>query len=246
MKKTVVLMACSLLIVVFLTACKNEQESTAMHIVEQSIKAHGGLETWQNIKTLSFNKTTILFKKDGSIEKETNQKQSFELQPVFKGEISWEEDNNKYRISFDGEKVTKMINDSLVLFETELESAKNSIIAAHYVVNQPFKLLEKNTFLKNNGIKELDDKQVYAIDVSYTSDHETSDQWTYYFDIKTYQLLANKVIHKPTTSLIKNLDFNTDTRLMFNAHRKSYFLKASGDIDYLRAEYFYDSFKITY
>lgn len=235
--------------VLLFVGCSEPLKLTARQIVEKSIETHGGLETWQNATILSFTKTTILFNKDGSIEKEINQKQSFELKPQLKGFIQDLNYPGIVGIDFDGDNFWKKENDSIrkITDTTELETARNRFFSAQYVVSQPFALIEDNTILKLKGKEELDGKQVYAIDISYTSDNESSsDKWTYYFDIKTYQLLANKVIHKPTASLIKNLDFNTGTGLMFNAHRKSYFLKASGDIDYLRAEYFYKDFKVVY
>lgn len=226
--------------------CSKTSNLSAREIVEKSIETHGGIVNWKNVKTLSFNKTTILFKEDGAIETKIEQKQSFQLQPEFKGEISWIENNAKHYISFDGKEAKKTINDSLVFSKIELQNVKNSIIAAHYVVSQPFKLLEENTILKYNGEERLDKKRVHAIAVGYSNDTETSDEWTYYFDVETYKLLANKVIHKPTASLIKNLDFNSETGLTFNAHRKSFTLDSLQQIKYLRAEYFYENFKVTY
>lgn len=228
--------------------CNESSKLTARQIVEKSIEVHGGLKTWQNAKSLSFTKTTILFNRDGSIEKEVNQKQSFVLRPQLKGFIQDLKYSGIVGIDFDGDNFWKKENDSLrkITDTTELETAKNNFFSVQYVVSQPFALLEENVILKHEGKEELDDNLVHVINVSYTNDTETSDEWSYYFDTTTFQLLANKVIHKPAVSLIKNLDFNTVTGLMFNAHRKSYFLKVSGDIDYLRAEYFYKDFKVAY
>lgn len=43
---------------------------TAKQILKKSLKAHGGLELWQKIDTLSFTKKTILYNQKGIKEKE--------------------------------------------------------------------------------------------------------------------------------------------------------------------------------
>ena len=73
-----------------------------------------------------------------------------------------------------------------------------------------------------------------------------NDTILYYFDTKTHKLVANKVKHNNNTSLIKNLTFNDTSGFVFNAHRKSYTLKENSEIDFLRAEYFYGNFRVTY
>lgn len=236
-----------MLICVFVLGCKQEEKLTARRIVEQSIEVHGGLEKWNSAKTLSFDKTTTLFNKDGSVESTTMQQQSFQLQPKLKGEIvSFNKSING--LYYDGERFMKRIKDSIYTITNplELERMKNSFFAAHFVVCQPFKLLDEGAILKFTGIEEMDGKQVNVVAVSYKNDTETSDEWTYYFDVNTYQLVANRVKHNANISLIKNLKFDNQSGLVFNAHRESYTLKASGDTDYLRAEFFYTNFKVSY
>ncbi|MFT4575601.1 MAG: hypothetical protein ACI9SI_000511, partial [Polaribacter sp.] len=84
----------------------------------------------------------------------------------------------------------------------------------------------------------------YVIQVGYTNDTEISDKWFYYFETKTYQLVATKVVHGARISMIKNVSYDKSTGLLFNHHRKSFFIKPSGEMDYLRAEYFYTNFYI--
>lgn len=221
----------------------NTKEITAEDIVSKSIEVHGGMNAWSRLKHLEFDKTTILFNQDGSIEREIEQHQLFNLKPSFEG-VLLSKEPHKNDLYFHGNAFSKVINDSvfMVTDSIELETAKNTFFAAHYVVCQPFKLKDKGVVLDYIGIDKLEETEVHKINVSYLTDNENSDKWTYYFDAKTYQLVANKVNHKGNISLIKNLEFDAKTGLIFNAHRKSYTVLENGS-SYLRAEYFYKNFK---
>ena len=63
---------------------------------------------------------------------------------------------------------------------------------------------------------------------------------------QTYDLVANKVILSDHTSWIENLTYDTSTGLKFNEKRKSYRLNKQGEKTYLRAEYFYSNYSVTY
>jgi hypothetical protein len=224
----------------------NTKDITAEDIVNKSIVSHGGMDAWSQLKHLEFDKETILYNQDGSIEKEIVQHQLFILKPSLEGALLSKE-THKNDLYFHGNAFSKVINDSvfMVTDSIELEKAKNTFFAAHYVVCQPFKLKDEGVLLDYVGIDKMDAKKVYVINVSYPTDYKNSDKWTYYFDINTCQLVANKVNHKGTISLIKNLEFNSKTGLTFNAHRKSYIM-IENDSSFLRAEYFYKNFKVLF
>jgi len=233
-------------VIIAVSSCKQGQQLSALHIVEQSVDAHGGIVNWKSITALSFDKTTILYTKDGAVESSITQQQSFKFNPELNGQIV-----SFYKgivgLYFNGTTFRKRTADSFytVTDSIELDAVKSSFFAAHFVVSQPFKLLEEGAIFKFGGIETIDEKQVFVIDVAYDGDGKSSDKWTYYFDVDSYQLVANKVIHNTKVSLIKNLKFDNSTGILFNAHRKSYTLSSSGDIDFLRAEYFYENFKIS-
>ncbi len=235
-----------LCVIVF--SCEQEQKLTAQNIVARSIEAHGGLDLWKEAKSLSFDKSTILFKRNGSIEKEIKQRQEFQLQPKLTGTFHDLKLIGNQGFHYDGETYWKMANDSVweVSDSLEMSNLKNTLMAAHYVVCQPFKLLDANAILNYKGVEEMDDKRVHAIEVSYKGDLENSDQWIFYFEVESFKLIANKVKHNTNISLIKNLSFDKSSGMMFNAHRKSYTLTEEGTIDYLRAEYLYENFEVEY
>lgn len=226
-------------------SCQKEK-LTAQQIVERSIEYHGGSANWDDLKVLSFDKTTILFYPDGSTESKVEQFNLFKFQPYLFGKIEWATNGDDYLITYDNGKVEKMINDSFITSVDALEQAKNTFFASQYVVCQPFNLMSDEAFLTFEGEEIIDDIRVFAVGVRYEGDLENSDRWTYYFDTKSYKLLSNKVIRPDHTSLVQNLTYDTSTDFTFHGHRKSYRLTPTGEKEYLRAEYFYDNFDITY
>jgi len=179
---------------------------SARQIVEKSIEAHGGMDTWKNVKQLSFDKETALFFEDGSVEVKTDQFQLFRFQPVLFGKIEWESDANDIVITYDNEKIYKAINDSIITSSDELERAKNSFFAAQYVIVQPFALLDKDVELTLKGQIEIENKKVYEISVKYPSDTEASNKWSYFFDTESFEIIANKVELSDHTSWVEKFN----------------------------------------
>ena len=230
------------LIVGFLYSCDDEKP-TVDEILSKSLIAHGGLESWQKMQSLSFDKKTVLYTKDGSFEKEILQKQSFffggephEIIHSLTDSVTYFLKNNVY---------TKKNRDSVfVLGNEELTIVKNMFASAYYVVSQPFHMKESNALLTFEKDTLINSKKVFVVGVSYQNDDSESDQWTYYFDAETYRIVSCKVKHEPTVSYIENTEFDSSTPFLFNAKRKSTFLNQKGEKDYLRADYFYTNFKV--
>ena len=85
----------------------------------------------------------------------------------------------------------------------------------------------------------MDSIEVLALQVSY-SDAPNADLWHYYFTPENYKLRAVQVDHNNRTSLILNELYETQTGLLLNKTRMSYFLDSLGQITYLRAAYEYE------
>ncbi|MCF6294892.1 MAG: hypothetical protein L3J25_04300 [Flavobacteriaceae bacterium] len=225
-----------------LLSCK--EKLTGLQIIEKSIEAHGGIESWRKIKQLSFDKETTLFNEDSSVELRTEQFQLFQFGTKLFGKIEWQNNGNNISIMYDGEKISKSINDSVVDSKSELEKASNAFWAVYYVACKPFDLIDENADLLLVGETDLEGKRCYVVDVLYKNDTAESDRWSYIIDAETFKVVANKVVLKDHTSWVENLTFDTSTPLIFNAHRKSYRLNEAGEKTYLRAEYFYKNFKV--
>ena len=217
----------------------SNEPSTAETIVRNSIEAHGGMERWQKAKELSFHKSSEFFDANGTSESKSIQEQHFKLIPL-EGTLSWLDDNNQIRIEYDGERTIKFINGQAISDSLVNASAHNDFMSAHYVVCQPFKLLDAGITLIYQGKDTLDDNQfVDVVNVRYGG--EGSDQWWYFFDVESSVLIANMVQHGNTYAFIQNLSFTESGGIKFNHHRKSWRVDSLRNKQFLRAEYFYDS-----
>ena len=229
----------------FLFSCQ-KTELTANQILKKSLKAHGGLELWQKIDTLSFTKRTILYNQDGVKEKEIIQHQSFYGGIPLHGKIS-SLGTEKSSISVINGVYTNSIRDSLIpITDHEIKAINNSFKSAYYVISQPFNLKESDALLVYKKDTILNGEKTFVVDVSYREDENTErpDQWTYFFNAKTFLVVAAKVFHSPTISFIKNTKFNTKTPFVFNSERVSVFMNKDGSEDYTRAAYFYSNYKV--
>ena len=234
-----------IIVISFLFSCQ-KIKPTAKQILKKSLKAHGGLELWQKIDTLSFTKKTILYNQKGIKEKEITQNQSFYGGIPLHGKIS-SFGTEKSSISVINGVYVKSIRDSLVsITDDEIKAINNSFKSAYYVISQPFNLKESNALLFYKKDTILDGEKTFVVDVSYREDENTRtpDQWTYFFNAKTFLVVAAKVFHSPTVSFIENIKFNKETPFVFNAERESVFLNKDGSKDFLRASYFYSNYKV--
>ena len=71
------LLVYSLLVIGFIS-CNKELEP--IFIIKRSTEAHGGIESWKNLKSLSFTKKTNLYKEDGSLKSTILQNQKFDFE----------------------------------------------------------------------------------------------------------------------------------------------------------------------
>jgi hypothetical protein len=229
----------------FLFSCQ-KTKLTAKQLLSKSIDAHGGLEFWQKVDTLSFTKKTILYNRKGLKEKEITQHQSFYGGNFINGNITTI-GTDKSNISIIGDVYSKRIGDTLIsISNNEMKSITNAFKSAYYVISQPFNLMESGALLSYKKDTILNDEKTFVVDVSYEEDQNTNtpDQWTYFINAKTYLIVAAKVFHSPTVSFIENINFNKETPFVFNAERESVFLNKDGSKDYLRASYFYSNYKV--
>jgi len=236
----------TIIFIVNLFVSCQKKEITIGDILSKSLEAHGGLEIWQQVDTLSFTKKTILYNREGLKEKEITQHQSFYGGDFINGEIT-SIGVDKSRISIIGDIYSKSIEDSLaVLTDDDVKLINKSFRSAYYVISQPFNLKQSDALLFYKKDTILNGEKTFVVDVSYREDENTNtpDQWTYFFNAKTYLIVAAKVFHSPTVSFIENIKFNKETPFVFNAERESVFLNKDGSKDFLRASYFYSNYKV--
>ncbi len=226
------------LFVAFLAGCAHE-EPIPEQVISRSISAHGGWETYQQLKSIDFTKTTILYDSLGNVASRTDQEQNFQFVPERSISVRWRKDQDTILVALRHGKVDKLVNDSAVVNEKELTKAGNLINAAEYVVFQPFLLKDTNATFTYLGKRTINGRKTEAIGVNYG---ELKDPWVYYFDTCDHKLVGAQVTHNGNISLIENVSFDGTTGLLLNAHRKSYFIDDANNKKYLKAEYFYKAF----
>ncbi len=214
----------------------------AREIVIRSIEKHGGRTSWENLRSVAYNKITILFDSNGTEESRTLQRHMYILKPDLTATIQWIEKEDSIKISYNKGTALRYING---IPESNSEGTSQSAVdAAMYVLFQPFKLMDAGTVLEYVGVDTLDDKVVKVVKPNYAGTQSGDDEWFFYFDIATDELIANMVNHKGRRSLIKNVAFDPTIPLYLHQHRKSYFVDSLLNIHYIRAEYFYTDYKL--
>ena len=215
----------------------------AEEIVLKSIEKHGGKADWENLKSISYNKITVLFDSTGARESSMVQRHNYNLSP-FEATIKWIEKGDSLRVVYKDNKAIRYVN-GLPQSNAE-DDAKSTVDAAMYVLFQPFKLMDPGTILHYVGKDSLDGRVVNVVKPVYEGHQPGDDEWFFYFDSATDELVANLVNHNGKISLIKNIAFDPTISLYLHQHRKSYFADRELNIQYLRAEYFYTNYKLEY
>lgn len=219
----------------------------AEDIVQQSIEVHGGWEKWTNLKSISYSKTVILYDSSGAKESTINQYHSYQLKPSLSGVIWWLSESDTIIIAYANGEGIRSINAVADYTTQSKKAATKSFLSSFYVLFQPFKLLDQGTIITFVGNDTLEDgTEVSVVQAGYSSTNTGSDRWWYYFDKKTNKLVATMVNHPPTYSLINNIVYDKTTEILFNGRRKSYFVDSLRNMQYLRAEYFYDSYRLEF
>ncbi|WP_162819763.1 hypothetical protein [Kordia sp. SMS9] len=222
----------------FLYAC--EPKLTAIEVIEKSLEeAHGGKAAWETVKTLTYEKTTTFYEPSGNVEKTITQKFQNTLQPEFTSKVIWMEGTVEKRIVFDGTETFVFENGYQITDDDIVEAAEKEMMAAQYVLWQPYKLLDTEASLTYERIVQLEDKtNAHAIKVTYPN---SDTIWWYYFDVNTFLLKENLIQHSETTySQIVNIKQEQNTGLQLHQHRKSLKIDIEKDEKYLRAEYHYN------
>lgn len=229
------------ILVIFALACENKL--TAEKIIKKSIEeAHGGIENWEKINIVRYKKTTILYDSLGNVESCKTQHIQTVLKPNFSSEIFSNEGTIRKHIVLQGEKLMLFINDEPQIDAEKREKAYKEVIAAHFILWQPYKLLTDDVSLTLQGKIHLEDgSEVYKIKAVYP---ESNTQWWYYFDVNTWLLRENLVKHGATYSQIKNLEQEDQTGFRLHQKRKSYTIDSIRNQKYLRASYHYEIYEL--
>ncbi len=228
----------------FIFSCSPSPERQAQELLEKSIEAHQLSKKWEDIATIRFKKWTRMLDENGSIESESEQLVEFRLKPYFEAKLSWTKDSASHVINFNGSKTSYQMGVNFIQNEDFLKAKRAEIDAAFFAFAQPWNLLEENANLSFEGQKTLEDgKIVESIRVDYGVE---SDVWWFYFDAVSAQIVANKLHTKDHKSLIENISYDKSTGFIFAKERKSYRIDDSGNKVFLRAEYLYSDYEVSF
>ena len=221
---------------------ENDQVRT---ILRKAIDKAGGYEKWSSLKTIEYTKHNMLFLEDGTTEVDNIQRHEYTMRPEFKVRITWEKENVNHLITYGPEGGKRYRHDSLTT-----QDPTETVMSAIYVLGMPFKLLDAGTRLEHRGQVRLESGEI-ADEIKATYDpgenenHSTQDEWYYYFGADG-TFFGAMVYHAPTYAYIRNLEFDTSTPIQFHKHRKSYRSDSSRNIQFLRAEFWYADYQVTY
>ncbi len=252
-----------MLILLIMAACTQRQpeQSTSVsendpyaHIKDEKVKSvlknaidrAGSIENWYRLKEISYQKHSVLYFSDESVESDVVQQHVYQMSPEFEADISWEKEGDKHLLQYTSLETKKFVNDTLQ--QVDEEALRQSVMSAIYVLGMPFKLLDQGVQLTYKGITDIEGMTAHAIEARYSSEenenHSTNDLWWYYFGEEDFNFLGAMVYHAPTYALIRNLQFDESTAIKFHAHRKSYRTDSLRNKEYLRAQFWYTDYQI--
>jgi len=222
----------------------NIQDEQAIQIIKQSMQAYGGLDNWNNIEYLSFDKWYALYDENGNEEVNVNQKHHYTPQKIYMTWASGEDKMEQYKIDDNYYKLKNGEADP----SAKLQSVKNSILASTFVMNFPYNLLDKGSVISYEGQSTFMDKAVHVIKAEYfpetQSHHTTKDIWWHYIDQESHISLGYKVKHLDHISLVKNTSFHTVMGFTLPWKRESFRVDENGEELFLRAEYEYGGYSV--
>ncbi|PZX61064.1 hypothetical protein LV84_00052 [Algoriphagus ratkowskyi] len=225
-------------------ACSPSPEKQAQELIEKSVEAHQISKKWDKVSNIKFKKWTRLMNESGEIESESDQWVEFRLKPYFEAKLIWTKDSILHVVNFNGSKTSYQMGENSIQNEGFLKAKRTEIDAAYFAFAQPWNLIDEDANLAYEGQKTLEGgKTIESIRVDYGPE---SDVWWFYFDPVSAQIVANELHAKDHKSLIENLSYDESSGLIFAKERKSYRIDESGEKLYLRAEYLYSDYEVTF
>jgi len=222
---------CIFSLVALVSCIDNSPEGKANQIVKAAIKAHGGMEHWENLETLSFQKKTVLYKADGSIERSSDEIHTLHQKDTLYGQIVSIDPNNVYVTIFSDGKGKKAIDDVFM-------DGTGAFLSSHFVVNQPFKMLDPGVELTYLGLDTLATGKVVDVVKAYYGSEE-DDVWWFYFDIDSHILLGTLIYHAPTYAFVDNEKIEMIDGMLWNTERTTYRTDSLRNVEFVRAEFLY-------
>jgi len=206
------------------------------------IEKSGGFEQWKTIKRLQFEKEFGLYTENGVTEIARKEIHDYLLQDAVERQIQWNQNNIETILRQKNNTYTKYLNN-IIDSITTTESIKNSIEAGSFVIGLPFTLKDSDASLEYLGIQKFQDKQGHVLKIQFEN---SKDIWKLFYEKKSLNWLGYLVKTTDHYSLVINEKMTMINGFTFPEVRKSYRSDSLQHIKYLRADYSYSKYKVTF
>lgn len=173
-----------------------EMDDSSSVIIDRAIAYAGGYESWQQMKTLSFDKKITSYDSTGKVIREIDQHLDYMMNPEFKAKITYRLSDTSITLQHDGQRARKSYNSNISAEQKDIDAAWNSCFGSQFVMSMPFKLKDPGIKAEYAGeVTMADGIRAQVIKTSYlkgagsNSDHI----WYYYIEPGTGKLLANSL-----------------------------------------------------
>lgn len=203
----------------------------------KSLSYHGGLAAMEAQQQLTFSKKTISYDSLGREISELHQQFFYDFE-TGKRELQWQDGLDSWELNHSKDQYVLLKNGEISsLAEAQKISYESLLNGGLYVYWQPYKLykdISKKAYL---GIENLLGTPVHVLEVSYEN---SEDVWQYYFDVDSFRLLANRVLHSGRYSLITNDNTESVSGFSLPSQRTSYKVDAQNKVLWQQASYTYE------
>lgn len=223
---------------------KVEVKTPAHQLLEKGIIGSGGWESWTDLDTIQFYKTTKLYLEDGSLEDSTYQLHTYFMYPTMNGKYSWEKDQIKYEVEYQNGNMSKSIDGiEQKISKEEQEKLRKGFLGAQFVMSLPFKLNDSGVELALDGKSTINGKTVDVLKASYHTKHQNhteSHDWWHYINAESGKLEGYKVHHPPTYARVSNVTTTRIKGVDFPTYRKTFRVDKEDNEQYVRGEFWYE------
>lgn len=248
------LFACSIFLCLF--SCKDPGHIDHLaHITDSDVKsklaaacaASGGLDNYMAIDSITYDKRSVLYLADGSVESEVRQHHAYKVNPELSGIITWSDSIGDHSIVYNKTAPYKTLNGEKIANSSK--SARQSFMSSYYVLFLPFKLIDPGVALSIEGTVDIDGVAADMLKASYApsvhGNHSTDDEWTFFLNQKDGSVLSNLVYHPPTYAYIENTEYTDEYPLRMNTYRQTWRTDKNRNKEYLRGEFWYSNYNFT-
>ena len=219
-------------------------------VLSRAMARAGGLEQWNKLASLQFTKDYSLLLESGAVENTAFQQHHYTFGAYPSVDIEWEKDGNTNSIHFEDGEYEKRLNGEPDTSMAQ-QSVINTVLSATFVVSIPFKLLDEGVQLSYGGLDTLaNGKIVEVLQATYDpeehSTHSTPDIWQHYYDAEDFTFVAYLVQHADHYSYVENQSFHEVEGFLLPKVRKSYRVDEDRNPLYLRADYTYADYELTW